>query len=76
MLAALQAHLAQVNAWLGSRPDLVVLKVNFHDLIADPRGQAESMVRFLEIPLDAEAMARQVDPSLHRQRIKTLANGG
>jgi hypothetical protein len=72
MLAALQAHLAQVNAWLRSRPDLAVLKLNFHGLLADPRGQAESMARFFGLPLDVEAMARQVDPSLHRQRSGTL----
>jgi Sulfotransferase domain len=76
MLAALQAHLAQVNAWLRSRPDLAVLKVNFHDLIADPRGQAASMARFFDLALDVEAMARQVDPSLHRQRGRAVTDGG
>jgi len=63
----LQAHLAQVNAWLRTRPDLAVLKVGFHDVLADPRREAESMARFLGLPLDVAAMARQVDPSLHRQ---------
>lgn len=65
--AVLEAHLAEVNAWLQSRPDLAVLKVNFHDVLADPRGWAESLARFVGLPLDVEAMARQVDPSLHRQ---------
>ncbi len=69
MLAALQAHLAQVDAWLRTRPDLAVLKVNLHDVLADPRGQAESMVQFVGLPLDVEAMARQVDASLHRQGV-------
>jgi hypothetical protein len=76
MLAALQAHLAQVNAWLGSRSDLAVLKVNFHDVLADPGGQAERMARFVDLPLDVGAMARQVDPSLRRQRSRAVADGG
>ena len=75
MLAALRAHLAQVNAWLQGRPDLTVLRMNFHDLLADPHGQAESMARFVDLPLDIEAMARQVDASLHRQRSRAVADG-
>jgi len=68
MRIALEAHLAQVNAWLQSRADLAVLKVSFRDLIADPRGQAKSMARFVGLPLNTDAMARQVDPSLHHHR--------
>ena len=66
--AALQSHLAQVNAWFQTRQDLAVLKINLHDVLADPRGQAESMARFVGLPLDVQAMERQVDPSLHHQR--------
>ncbi|HXJ93776.1 MAG TPA: sulfotransferase domain-containing protein [Terriglobia bacterium] len=69
MRAALEAHLAQVDAWLRTRPDLAVLKVSLHDVLADPRGKAESMARFVGLPLDTEAMARQVDASLHRQGV-------
>jgi hypothetical protein len=75
MLAALQSHLAQVNAWLRSRLDIAVLRMNFHDLVADPRGQAQTMARFVGLPLDVEAMARQVDPSLRRQRSSAKADG-
>jgi hypothetical protein len=72
MQAALKAHLAQVNAGIASRQSagrFAVLKVNYRDLVADPRGQAQSMAAFLDLPLDVEAMARQVDPSLYRQRL-------
>ena len=75
MLAALQAHLAQVNAWLRSRADLAVLRMNFHDLLADPRGQAERVARFVDVPLDVDAMARQVDPSLHHHRSGAVVAG-
>jgi len=72
MLAALQAHLAQVNAWLRGRLDLAVFRMSFHDLLADPPGQAERMTRFVGLPLDVEAMARQVDASLHHQRSRAV----
>jgi hypothetical protein len=71
MQAALKAHLAQVNAGVASRQGSTfqVLKVNYHDLISDPHGAAQSMAEFVGLPLDVEAMARQVDPALYRQRL-------
>lgn len=71
MLAALKAHLAQVNAAVAARQSggrFHVLRMNYHDLIADPLGSARSVCEFLGLPLDADAMARQVDPALYRQR--------
>jgi hypothetical protein len=70
MLAALRNHLAQVNAWLGSRESdrLRVLKVQYHAVIDDPLGQAEAIAAFLEMPLDTAAMAREADRSLYRCR--------
>ena len=69
MLGALRAHLVHMDAWLRTRPDLSVLKVNLHDVLTDPHGQAVSMARFVGLPLDLDAMARQVDPSLHRHGV-------
>ena len=37
-------------------------------LLATPRGEAQRIRDFLGLPLELEAMARQVEPSLHRQR--------
>ena len=70
MQAALKAHLAQVNAGIAGRQSskFQVLKVNYHDLVSDQRGAARSMAEFVGLPLDIEAMARQVDPTLYRQR--------
>lgn len=71
MQAALRAHLAQVSAALATRANggrFSVLKINYRDLIDNPAGAARSIVEFLGFPLDVEAMARQVDPLLYRQR--------
>lgn len=72
MIAALKAHLAQVNAGIASRQSggrFQVLKVNYQDLVANPRSLALSMAEFLHLPLDIDAMASQVDPTLYRQRL-------
>jgi hypothetical protein len=72
MQAALKAHLAQVNAGIAGRQGgggFPVLRVNYHDLIADPQRIAQLMAGFLGRPLNVEAMARQVDPALYRQRL-------
>jgi hypothetical protein len=71
MHAALKAHLAQVDAVIAGRKTsgrFRILRVNYRDLIADPGCAAQSISEFLELPLNIEAMARQVDPALYRQR--------
>ena len=39
-------------------------------LFSEPIAEGERIAKFLERPLNIETMARQVDPSLHRQREK------
>jgi len=68
MIAALQSHRSQVLAWLGTRPDIPVMQLDYHALLDDPTAHATHIARFFELPLDLEAMARQADPALHRQR--------
>jgi len=68
MMAALRAHRNQVLTWLKTRQDIAVMELDYHDLLADPAGHAAEVASFFELPLDTEAMAKQVDPALHRQR--------
>ncbi len=68
MPAALRAHRNQVIAWLGTRKEIAVMQLDYHALLADPAAHAVEIARFLGLPLDTEAMAKQVDPALHRQR--------
>lgn len=74
LIAGLRAHLTQVNAWLGQRPDILVVRLEYHSVLRDPRSAARNVRDFLQQGLDVEAMAAQVDPSLYRQRTAGVGN--
>ena len=67
---AFQDHLSGVYGWLNGKPHVKVSRVQYHAVLREPKETAESIAEFLEIPLDVEAMARQVDGNLYRQRRK------
>ena len=67
LVAALQAHLNQLNAWLERQPHLAVCRVEYHQVLRQPSEAAGTVRHFLNLPLDTDAMALQVDPSLYRQ---------
>jgi hypothetical protein len=67
MMAAFQTHLRQVLAWLESHPEVAVWQVKHGALLKSPGAEAARVREFLGLPLDIEAMVRQVDGSLHRQ---------
>ena len=67
---AFQDHLSDVYAWLNSKPYVKVSRVQYHSLLNQPKEAAEAVAKFLERPLDIEAMTRQVDGTLYRQRRK------
>lgn len=68
MAAAFEKHLREVSAWLDSRPNVKALRVPYLDVLNRPKEVASAVAEFLTIPLDAEAMAQQVDTSLYRNR--------
>jgi hypothetical protein len=70
MMAALQAHLNQTNAWLNRRPGQQVCRIDYHSALREPLPTAQAVQRFLGVPLDVAAMAKQVDLSLYRHRKK------
>ena len=45
-----------------------VLPLKYAEVLADPRAAAAAIAYFLGSDLDVLAMARAVDPSLHRER--------
>ena len=67
---AFQDHLSDVYGWLNGKPYVKVSRVHYHAVLREPRETAESVAKFLEVPLDVEAMAQQVDGNLYRQRRK------
>jgi hypothetical protein len=71
--AAFKTHLKQVEAWFQNKQNLSLLDVRYHDVLADPQTVSRKLKDFLSFELDVEAMARQVDPALYRQRISDPA---
>jgi hypothetical protein len=67
LIAALQAHLNQVTAWLERLSGAKVYRIDYHAVLHQPREAAQAIQRFLDLALDTEAMVRQVDRSLYRQ---------
>lgn len=61
-------HLARTKSFLAYRSCFETLHVHYHDVLSDPRGEAERVNGFLRTRLDTDAMARVVDPSLYRSR--------
>jgi hypothetical protein len=67
---AFEAQRAKVLAWLerDAGPRFALLRVRHEELLREPARVAADVARFLGGGLDEAAMARCVDPSLHRQR--------
>jgi hypothetical protein len=70
MSAAFEKHLREVYAWLDSKPYVKALGVAYHEVLRQPIEIGQQLAEFLEIPLDVNAMAQQVDASLYRNRSK------
>jgi hypothetical protein len=68
LIAGLRAHLNQVTAWLAQKHDILVKRLEYHQVLREPRSVAEDVQNFLQRELDTESMVRQVDLSLYRHR--------
>lgn len=66
---AFESQLAQLEAWFPTQAPLAVLPVSYHQVMAEPELVAQAVQGFLGVDLDLAAMARAVDPALHRQRL-------
>ena len=67
---AFQRHLIEVNEWLAGKANVQVSRVHYHRVLREPKAVAKEIAAFLQVPLDIEAMVRQVDGSLYRNRMK------
>ena len=67
---AFQRHLVEVNRWLNSQSNVAMLRIHYHRTMREPQAVAQSVADFLKIPLNIDAMTKEVDPSLHRNRMK------
>ena len=53
-----EKHLVQMRAWLKQRECFEVLEVGYAKVLKSPRKQAEAIAKFLDAPLNIEAMVR------------------
>jgi hypothetical protein len=67
---AFQRHLIEINKWLAGKERVQVCRVHYHRVLREPKPVAEEVAAFLQVPLDIDAMVRQVDGSLYRNRMK------
>src|SRR5712672_2006257 len=67
---AFQRHLIEVNRWLNAKANVQALRVHYHRSLREPKATAEAVADFLKVPLDTEAMTREVDHNLYRNRMK------
>lgn len=73
---AFQNHLYEVNTWLNGKPNIGMLRVQYHSLLNEGSAICERVANFLHLTLDLEAMSRQVDQSLYRNRMKNAERVG
>lgn len=68
MAKLFEMHLRKVDAWIGSRPNIARLDINYNELLKDPQPHVAQIHQFLGGTLNIDKMAQVVDFSLHRQR--------
>jgi hypothetical protein len=66
---AFQMHLDKMRTWLAGQDHIVVLRMCYGDLLANPRVQVERLNAFLDGRLDLEGALGTIDPSLYRNRM-------
>ncbi|MGA2390057.1 MAG: hypothetical protein ABSF97_13900 [Candidatus Sulfotelmatobacter sp.] len=63
-----EKNLRSVNAWLDSKSYVKTLRVSYHEVLRDAETAANRISQFLGTGLNVNAMARQVDANLYRNR--------
>ena len=65
---AFRDHMREIVAWLEQREEIPLCRLGYRRVLSDPQGCAQTVRDFLQLDLNIEAMAREVDPSLYRNR--------
>lgn len=68
MAALLAHHLDTTRTWLDQQTHLSTLYASYHKVMQEGHTEAERIARFLDTPLDTQAMVRVIDPTLYRNR--------
>lgn len=67
-----RAHLKSVKYWLPRQPNMKTLFVSYTETVNSPELICQSIVEFLQQPLDTTAMALVPSQSLHRNRVQSF----
>lgn len=68
MAALFDKHLSKIQALIESNPDMSLHVVEHREALEAPVRVASALNRFLGGKLNEDAMARAIDPGLHRNR--------
>ncbi len=68
MEAQFREHLRAVKYWTARKPNMRILYVKYSEMVKSPESLCESIVDFLELPLDEKAMQSVPSQSLYRNR--------
>jgi hypothetical protein len=61
-------HLAHVDTWLTSQPNVKLLNVNYNTMLKDPEAELPALLAFFDNQLDRDKMLQIVKPELYRNR--------
>jgi hypothetical protein len=68
--AAFEKNLRAVNTWLDSKAYVKTVRVQYHEVLRESEEIAKKLSEFLGLSLKVEAMTRQVDATLYRNRTR------
>lgn len=68
MEAQFREHLRALKYWLARQPNMRILYVKYSEMVKAPGTLSRSVVDFLELPLNLEAMASVPSQALYRNR--------
>jgi len=68
MAAMFEKHVAQVESWLATQPNIETIYVSYNEVMKDARPHAELINKFLGGTLNVDSMVGVTDAALYRQR--------
>jgi len=68
MVGLFERHLEKQRKWLSEQNNIKVLYLDYNDIVANPRINAQRISHFFENRLDVDRMSKVVDNSLYRQK--------